>query len=98
MLEWKQQENDMSENNGNELKQITADHVTVEVTDAQSGLTFRRTFPLDYLETSSVVRLRGEDLQGNPSEIVFYTSFGRKKLEDLTGHGIDYDPCGTHTE
>ena len=87
----------MSETN-HELKQIVADHVVIEVTDAVSGQTFRRTFPISYLETSSMVRLIGEDLQGNQSEIVFYTSFGMKKLEDLTGHGIDYDPCGTHKE
>ena len=87
----------MSETN-HELKQIVADHVVIEVTDAISGQTFRRTFPINYLETSSMVRLIGEDLQGNQSEIVFYTSFGMKKLEDLPGHGIDYDPCGTHKE
>ncbi|MBR3358144.1 MAG: hypothetical protein IKG46_10015 [Solobacterium sp.] len=87
----------MYENHKNEIYQITAGEVTVEVTDRTTGRTFRRTFPIDYLETSSVVRLRGEDLQGNPSEIVFFTSYGKKKLEDLTGQGIDYDPCGSHT-
>ena len=87
----------MSENYKNEIYQITAGEVTVEVTDQTTGKVFRRTFPIDYLETSSVVRLRGEDLQGNPSEIVFFTSYGKKKLEDLTGQGIDYDPCGSHT-
>ena len=88
----------MSENHEQELFQITADQVTIEVTDTSTGRIFRRTFPIDYLETSAVVRLRGEDLQGNPSEIVFFTSFGKQKLADLTGKGIDYDPCGTHTE
>ena len=84
--------------NTQEIYQITADHVIVEVTDSRTGQVFRRTFPIDYLENSSVVRLKGENLHGEPSEIVFFTSFGKKKMEDLTGHGIDYDPCGTHTE
>ncbi|MBR4164388.1 MAG: hypothetical protein IKR11_12765 [Solobacterium sp.] len=88
----------MDKNNTSELYQITADHVIVEVTDSRTGQVFRRTFPIDYLETSAVVRLKGENLHGEPSEIVFFTSFGKKKMEDLTGHGIDYDPCGTHTE
>ena len=88
----------MSENHNNEIYQITAGEVTVEVTDQTTGKVFRRAFPIDYLETSSVVRLRGEDLQGRPSEIVFFTSYGKKKLEDLTGQGIDYDPCGSHTQ
>ena len=88
----------MSETNSKEIYQITAGEVTVEVKDQTTGQTFRRTFPIDYLETSSVVRLRGEDLQGRPSEIVFFTSYGKKKLKDLTGQGIDYDPCGSHTQ
>ena len=88
----------MTDNHAQEIYRITSDHVTVEVTDAETGRVFRRTFPIDYVETSAIVRMSGEDLQGKPSEIVFYTSFGRQKLEDLTGNGIDYDPCGTHTE
>ncbi len=87
----------MSENH-QDIKEIRASSVTVEVTDEITGQTFRRSFPIDYLETSSLVRLQGENHQGEPSEIVFYTSFGMKKLGDLTGHGIDYDPCGTHKE
>jgi len=87
----------MDKNNTQELYQIIADHVVVEVTDSCTGQVFRRTFPIDYLETSAVVRLKGENLHGEPSEIVFFTSFGKKKMEDLTGNGIDYDPCGTHT-
>lgn len=87
----------MSENN-HAVSEIRADSVTIEVTDRTTGQTFRRTFPIDYLETASLVRLSGENHLGEASEIVFYTSFGMKKLKDTTGHGIDYDPCGTHTE
>ncbi len=87
----------MSENN-HDIREIRAGSVVIEVTDETTGQTFRRTFPIDYLETSSLVRLGGENHLGEPSEIVFYTSFGMRKMKDLTGGGIDYDPCGTHTE
>ncbi|MBP3853056.1 MAG: hypothetical protein J6D18_00640 [Erysipelotrichaceae bacterium] len=82
--------------NKQDIKQIAAREITVEVTDIATGETFRRTLPIEYLETASFVRMFGEDLKGNPSEIVLYTSFSQKKVQDLTGSGIDYDPCKTH--
>lgn len=82
--------------NENKITQITAREITVEVKDIATGQVFRRTLPIEYLETATFVRMFGEDLKGNPSELVLYTSFGTKKVQDLTGGGIDYDPCGTH--
>ena len=79
------------------LKEIRASSVTVEVTDAATGVTVRRTLPIDYVETANGLRLIAEDSHGNPSELVFYSGFGLGKIRDLTGCGPDADPCGGHS-
>lgn len=76
--------------------QISAREVTLEVTDSESGKTYRRTLPIDYLETANTLVLRGENLDGSLSQLVFYTARGMQRLQDLTGNGPDKDPCGTH--
>lgn len=76
--------------------QISAREVTLEVTDSVSGKTYRRTLPIDYLETANTLVLRGENLDGSLSQLVFYTARGMQRLQDLTGNGPDKDPCGTH--
>ena len=47
------------------LKEIRADSVTIEVTDAVTGRTFRRTLPIDYLETANALRLAPKMRTGN---------------------------------
>lgn len=78
------------------LTEIRASEVTVEVKDARSGLTLRRTLPIDYLETANCLRLAAEDAEGKPAELVFYSNIGLGRLRDLTGGGPDKDPCGGH--
>ena len=79
-----------------ELNEIHASMVTLEVTDEATGETFRHELPIDFYETANFLRLKGEDLNGNPSELVFVSDTGMRRLKDLTGHGADSDPCGTH--
>ncbi len=79
-----------------DIFQISAREVTLEVTDSVSGKTYRRTLPIDYLETANTLVLRGENLDGSLSQLVFYTARGMQRLQDLTGNGPDKDPCGTH--
>ena len=81
----------------NSLREIRAAEVTLEVTDAGTGLTLRRTLPIDYLETANCLRLAAEDAQGRPAELVFYSNTGLGRLRDLTGGGPDKDPCGGHS-
>lgn len=78
--------------------EITARTVTIEVTDERTGQTFRRELPLDYYENANCLRLQGEDLEGKPSQIVFYSARGTDRLKDLTGRGADHDLCGTHEQ
>ena len=78
--------------------EISAKEVTVEVVDAASGKTYRRTLPIDYYETANALILRGENLDGSFSQLVFYSARGMQRMQDLTGKGPDADPCGTHTK
>lgn len=76
--------------------EIKASEVTVEVVDEKSGVTYRRTLPIDYYENANGITLRGENRDGSVSQLVFYSARGVQRLKDLTGLGPDEDPCGTH--
>ena len=79
-----------------ELFEIIADTVTVEVTDAVTGKVYRRELPLDYYENANFLKLSGENLDGSVSQLVFYSSRGLERMQDLTGQGADHDLCGGH--
>lgn len=76
--------------------ELIADTVTVEITDRQSGEVYRRELPIDYYENANFLRLRGENMDGSVSQLVFLTPRGVERVQDLTGKGPDRDPCGGH--
>ena len=76
--------------------EITAKEVTIQVKDERTGEQYSRTLPIDYYENANVLKLSGENLDGSSSSIVFYSVRGMERLKDLTGRGVDHDPCGTH--
>lgn len=76
--------------------EITAKEVTIQVKDERTGEQYGRTLPIDYYENANVLKLSGENLDGSSSSIVFYSVRGMERLKDLTGKGVDHDPCGTH--
>ena len=76
--------------------EISAKEVTIEVVDEATGKTYRRTLPIDYYETANGLVLRGENLDGSISPLIFYSARGMQRMQDLTGKGPDEDPCGTH--
>ncbi len=78
------------------LFELTADTVTVEITDKATGQVFRRELPIDYYENANFLRLRGETLTGAVSELVFLSGRGVERVKDLTGRGADHDSCGEH--
>lgn len=80
------------------ISEITAHQVTVEVVDEHTGQIFRRTLPVDYLENANGLILRGENLDGSVSQLVFYSARGLERLKGLTGLGPDEDPCGSHKQ
>lgn len=76
--------------------EITAKEVTIQVKDERTGEQYSRTLPIDYYENANVLKLSGENLDGSSSSIVFYSVRGMERLKDLTGKGVDHNPCGTH--
>ena len=80
-----------------ELFEIVADTVTVEVTDSRTGKTYRRELPIDFYENANFLKLSGENLDGSLSQLVFYTGRGIERIKDLTGKGPDHDRCGGHS-
>ena len=76
--------------------EITAKEVTIQVKDERTGEQYSRTLPIDYYENANVLKLSSENLDGSSSSIVFYSVRGMERLKDLTGKGVDHDPCGTH--
>ncbi len=80
-----------------ELFEISATTVTVEVKDAYTGKVYRRELPIDYYENANFLKLSGENLDGSVSQLVFYTPRGVERVKDLTGKGADHDPHGEHS-
>ena len=56
--------------------EISAKEVTVEVVDEATGKVYRSTLPIDYYETANGLVLRGENLDGSISQLVFYSARG----------------------
>ena len=79
-----------------ELFEISAKTVTVEVRDEGTGQVFRRELPIDFYENANFLRLSGENLDGSTSQLVFYSARGLERLKDISGKGFDHDPCGGH--
>lgn len=71
------------------IVEIVAEEVTIEVTDQRTGRSFKRTLPLDYYENANGILLKGENVNAQPSEIVFYSNQGLEKLGDIMGQGAD---------
>ena len=82
---------------GEELFEIVAHEVTVEVRDEKTGQVFRRELPIDYFENANFLRLSGENLDGSLSQLVIYTPRGIERVKDITGKGPDHDRCGGHS-
>ena len=80
-----------------EVFELMADSVIVEITDRQSGEIYRRELPIDYYENANFLRLRGENMDGSISQLVFLSARGIERMKDLTGKGPDHDPCGGHS-
>ncbi len=77
---------------------ITADEIKIEVTDKDTGKTYVRMLPINYLETSNFLRLSAEDSEGKPTSLVFYTEQGVLGLRDMTGGGPDIHRCEDQQE
>ncbi len=79
-----------------DLDRIHAESVVLEVTDAETGLSFRRSLPLSYTENANGILLAGEDVSGKSVQIAFLSSFAVEKMRDLSGKGPDAPRCDGH--
>lgn len=81
---------------GADTEYIRASQVTVHVQDEAEGRVYSRLLPLTYRENSNGLVLRGENVSGEPSEIVFFSETAADKVSDITGQGEDHSPCKGH--
>ncbi|MBQ9250703.1 MAG: hypothetical protein IJ179_10110 [Oscillospiraceae bacterium] len=80
-----------------ELFELSASVVTVEVKDERTGKIYRRELPIDFYENANFLRLSGENLDGSMSQLVFYSARGLERMKDISGKGPDHDRCGGHS-
>lgn len=72
---------------------ISCDEITVEVKDKTTNRIFRRNLDISYIENSNGLKLMGENLKGEPSEIVFLSDTAINKIIDVTGQGLNKSRC-----
>ena len=72
---------------------ISCDEITVEVKDKTTNRIFRRNLDVSYIENSNGLKLMGENLRGEPSEIVFLSDTAINKIIDVTGQGLNKSRC-----
>ena len=80
-----------------ELFELSASVVTVEVKDERTGKIYRRELPIDFYENAKFLRLSGENLDGSVSQLVFYSARGLERIKDISGKGPDHDRRGGHS-
>jgi hypothetical protein len=72
---------------------ISAPNLVVEVLDAESGRLFRRYLELEFEENDNGIRLIGENMAGESTQLVFLSGTALKKMRDIRGHGRDTPRC-----
>ncbi len=80
--------------NETDSEKIEADSVIVEIVDNTTGRKYRREIPVHYLETDNGIILSGENIDGEPSEIVLLSDTAVSRINDLRGKGPDTPRCG----
>lgn len=72
---------------------IAAPNAVVEALDAQTGRLYRRYLELGYDEGPNGLRLMGEDLAGQPVQLVYLSDTALRSMHELQGHGPDEPRC-----
>lgn len=93
LQQWAEKYGPANENIVDVMDKIEADSVVIEVLDQHTGKLFRRNLPLKYLETDNGLFLSGETIEGNPSQIAFYSETALNRIHDLLGKGPDTHRC-----
>ncbi|WWD82800.1 hypothetical protein TEGL_11950 [Terrisporobacter glycolicus ATCC 14880 = DSM 1288] len=79
--------------NNTPLDFISCDEITIEIKDKTTNRIFRRNLDISYIENSNGLKLMGENLKGEPSEIVFLSDTAINKIIDITGQGLNKSRC-----
>lgn len=75
---------------------ICSKEITIEVVDDSSNNMFRRNLDIEYIENSNGLKLIGENINGETSEIVFLSNNAVDKINDLLGKGLNNPRCNNH--
>jgi hypothetical protein len=78
---------------GLSVDHISAPNLVVEVLDTESGKLFRRYLELEFEENDNGIRLIGENMAGEPAQLVFLSEAALIKMRDIRGHGRDTPRC-----
>ncbi len=87
-----------STTSGDAPEQIAAPNAVIEVIDGGSGHLYRRYLELNYEENDNGLRLQGETMSGDATEIVFLSETAIRKIADLRGLGRNAPRCGDDDE
>lgn len=68
---------------------LEANEAVVEFWDKNTGKLFRRTLPINCMETANGIVLAGETMDGQPAKIAFLSESAMQKIHDLMGKGPD---------
>ena len=72
---------------GSSTDHIFAPNAVIEVIDTGSGRLYRRYLELVYDENDNGIRLMGETLSGEATQIVFLSETALQKMQSLKGEG-----------
>lgn len=81
--------NELLEKQNTEKQQILSPNIVVETIDANNGQLYRRYLEVEFIENANGIRLKGEDLGGKPSEIIFLSGLSIERIAELRGEGSD---------
>lgn len=87
---------DMQEEGIVKRTHIRANAVVIELIDEKSGQSFRRELPLAFEENANGIILRGENLKGEQTSIVFLSESAQERLRELRGEGAERPRCKDH--
>ncbi|MCP1102090.1 hypothetical protein M2454_001690 [Aequitasia blattaphilus] len=76
-----------------DVTHLSAPNGVIEIIDTKNKHLYRRYLELAYDETGNGLRLLGDDIGGNPVQIVFLSNSALEQLNDLHGAGPDNPRC-----
>lgn len=89
LQQWADEYDQLETEDGAVVDILEANEAVVEFWDRNTGKLFRRTLPINCMETANGIVLAGETMDGQPSKIAFLSEAALQKIHDLVGKGPD---------